>query len=636
MSYNASYAKLLVRDQLARELSPPGYRPGGPGGGVGEPGGDPDADRPALPTPSIPIDRHNLPPQHDGWMLPLPGAGRNVQEFKVCIVGAGMAGIYIAYILDKLDIKGISYDILEASDRAGGRVFTHKFSDEKHDYYDIGAMRFPQNNIMKRFFDFLKDTGTSTIPYYYKKDTVKCPVFCNGIQKIDPIEWSDDPFSICQETGIKSADPSEVLTKTMEPYMTKLAKNPEEGFDFLMKVDHYSTREYLRQVENCNRKTVEYIECMCGYTDYFRKAFAESVLQRMDFVTPDWRCIEGGADILTQNALRKLKKQPELKKRVTKIGMRSQFSARSSQAQIETTLQKKGRASSDDVLGEQGRHYLPPLREPKHVMEVQVDGESARQYDMVICTPSLACVQRMNLDEAQLNWGQRTALRALTYTAAVKVAIKFSRPWWITDCGIAKGGLGTTDEPIRVCVYPSYNIDDDQNKPAVLLCSYTWTQDSLRIGSLVHRDSPQGEDVLLEVVLTGVARLHQVDYEKIKKMYITHHSFDWYHDENTAGAVAGFEPGQFSQLYPYLTRPAAGGLLSFAGEAISAHHGWIVGSLESGWRSVYQFLLRYGMFQEIERLQDMFGVPPEVEVGVHGTEHLQVLLGSLEGMNVSK
>lgn len=98
---------------------------------------------------------------------------------KICIVGAGAAGIYAARMLDK---AGIKYDLFEASHRAGGRILTYHFPKPKesaeegekpkdaeeltpHDYYDIGlrchsismtslmstgAMRFPQTPIMKR------------------------------------------------------------------------------------------------------------------------------------------------------------------------------------------------------------------------------------------------------------------------------------------------------------------------------------------------------------------------------------------------------------------------------------------------------------------------------------------------------
>lgn len=50
----------------------------------------------------------------------------------VGIIGAGAAGLYAGMILDTL---GIPYEILEASGRVGGRLHTHKFSNEKNDYY---------------------------------------------------------------------------------------------------------------------------------------------------------------------------------------------------------------------------------------------------------------------------------------------------------------------------------------------------------------------------------------------------------------------------------------------------------------------------------------------------------------------
>lgn len=61
--------------------------------------------------------------------------------FKVGIIGAGAAGLYAAILLDSL---GIDYDILEASDRVGGRIFTHRFNEtawskstpNDPDYYD--------------------------------------------------------------------------------------------------------------------------------------------------------------------------------------------------------------------------------------------------------------------------------------------------------------------------------------------------------------------------------------------------------------------------------------------------------------------------------------------------------------------
>jgi hypothetical protein len=60
---------------------------------------------------------------------------------KVGIIGAGAGGLYTAILLESL---GIDYDIIEASDRVGGRIFTHRFNEtawsrstpQDPDYYD--------------------------------------------------------------------------------------------------------------------------------------------------------------------------------------------------------------------------------------------------------------------------------------------------------------------------------------------------------------------------------------------------------------------------------------------------------------------------------------------------------------------
>jgi hypothetical protein len=105
------------------------------------------------------------------------------------IVGAGIAGLFAAKVLDYLNqelfIKALAsgghrgptptmvefyndhvaadripnmllfkYQILESAgeERVGGRLFTYDFGGppSSHDYYDVGAMRFPKNPIMDR------------------------------------------------------------------------------------------------------------------------------------------------------------------------------------------------------------------------------------------------------------------------------------------------------------------------------------------------------------------------------------------------------------------------------------------------------------------------------------------------------
>lgn len=52
---------------------------------------------------------------------------------RVGIIGAGVAGLYAAMVLQNL---GMQYEILEAQpSHIGGRLYTHHFSDGPNDYY---------------------------------------------------------------------------------------------------------------------------------------------------------------------------------------------------------------------------------------------------------------------------------------------------------------------------------------------------------------------------------------------------------------------------------------------------------------------------------------------------------------------
>lgn len=124
---NAQYAQFLVKKQIKQDISHI----------------NPSKLPKSLAT-QAPSKADDLPGKHTSEeCLVKP------ETLKVGIIGAGIAGLYTAHILDVL---GIQYEILEASDRVGGRIFTKYFTPEKekHDYYDVGAMRFPHTRLMER------------------------------------------------------------------------------------------------------------------------------------------------------------------------------------------------------------------------------------------------------------------------------------------------------------------------------------------------------------------------------------------------------------------------------------------------------------------------------------------------------
>lgn len=575
------------------------------------------------------ITPYNLPPDPayhsggEGHGSSIATAARAVTKpgpptRRVCIVGAGIAGLYIAMILDDLQIPNLEYEILEASDRVGGRVYTHRFSEEENDYYDIGAMRYPDIPTMQRTFDLFRRTDVCLRKYHL--EGTNCPKLFNDRPFASATR---DPYCVSVSSGGTVPDDvvgnvDGILEDTFGPFKRALAEDFETGFQCLMAVDHFSTREYLKRGgpnglgRNFDFHSIQWLETQSTSTNLFDQAFSESVMDSCDFdgcgEEVDWFCVRGGTGKVIEAMEQQIRGKVETSKRVRKMAL-----DQSSQAE--------------------------------NNMTVHVAGESAPRagYMTVFNTTTLSCLSRMDTSGLNLHPAQKEAIRSLHYDESAKIALQFSYPWWIVDCGIREGGCSTTDLPLRTCIYPSYNINDGADKPAILLASYTWAQDAVRLGSMIAnragqaanaKDSPPSEQELIELVMQNLARLHagKITYEKIRSSFTgKYHAWAWQNDPFSAGAFAFYGPGQFSNLYPYLTRPAADSKFHIVGEAASANHAWVVGSLDSAYSAVFKFLYRFGLWSPLRRLVERWGQVDEVEDGEHGTVHLQVALGMLRG-----
>src|SRR3569833_1305753 len=244
----------------------------------------------------------------------------------------------------------------------------------------------------------------------------------------------------------------------------------------------------------------------------------------------------------------------------------------------------------------------PPLDlDYKIAIKLQGEVEPRGPFHAVFNSAPLGAMQHMELEGLNLSWDVKRAIRNLGYGASCKVGIRFRTLWWKKSPYDIKGGVATTDLPIHFCVFPSYNLDDEG--PGVLLASYTWSQEAERIGALISRESPEGEEQLKDLLLHDLARLHtnnDAAYKELRatlqKEYLDYFAYNWYQDPHAAGAFAYFGPGQFRNMYPGLTN--TDGKHVIIGEAASAHHAWVVGALESAVRGVYQFLYKFSKCNE--------------------------------------
>jgi monoamine oxidase len=433
----------------------------------------------------------------------------------------------------------------------------------------------------------------NNIMYYnnvrrYNDEGLKCDPFrfgekYNGNGSV-PQDYADKPFSC-------------LLDMVYEPLIKILRRDINEGFRMLMKLDHLSTRAFLRSFKSQipeaytshNRdllKTngypetvVSWLETMDSSTGLYDQALTETIMDTFDFEAKDWVCIEGGSGRLIDA--------------ITKI-LTSE----------KNTIVKNSKVTS--------------INSKKKKIEITLNKSERKEYDHVISTIPLSKLRVIDTINFSMSYQKRIALRTLHYDHSVKIVLRFKNRWWQHDerMGDRKifGGQSKTDLPIRTIVYPSYGIHC-KNAPGILIVSYTWAQDAARIGNFGEKH----EEEIIDLCLRDLATIHG---DWIKDEYIKgkHFFFDWYRYEHTHGAFALFGPSQFSSLYPWIVVPEANGRLHFAGEATSVHHGWIIGGLNSAYRSVWNILEAEGLEDKQRELIEKWGKIDEIEYGKFDSE----------------
>ncbi|KLO16478.1 hypothetical protein SCHPADRAFT_995057 [Schizopora paradoxa] len=545
------------------------------------------------------------------WPPPPPPPERTR---RIGIIGAGAAGLYVAMILESLDLK---FEILEASGRIGGRLLTHKLGSGKNEYYDVGAMRFPDNPIMERTFDLFKrldfttENGklieyimsTDTDTYLYNNKSAPASALKPEASGVDTFGFSKGKGGTVPQSYFEQGYQHWIDLKIKR--LRNLLKDDfeGEGWKALMKVDRHSMRSYMSlnaddlSGEMYPTEVVNWCETLDVGTGMYDTALSEAVLDSLDFdygPNVKWYAVQGGAENIAIAMAESLKHKPLMKKRVVGVYPRISF----------PFFNPKG--------GNLGFGGGAPEETPFIGLAVKVEGETSdRLYEHVISTLPFGMLRLVDTRFCGFSYALDEAIRSLRYDASVKVAIQFTKRWWEEEPYKQFGGQSKTDRPTRVVVYPSYGIG---GADAVLLASYSWSQDASRFGALVHGNDSESERVLIDIILRDISDIHGIRFSELKGMLKSHDAWDWYHDEYSSGAFALFGPAQFSSMYPQVTRPAAGGRFHFAGEAASATHAWVVGALNSAYRCVEEILVEDNDRERLKMLKEKWGHVDEVKI----------------------
>ncbi|WYZ40431.1 hypothetical protein EsH8_IV_000772 [Colletotrichum jinshuiense] len=316
----------------------------------------------------------------------------------VCIVSARISGLYVAMMLKHLRIRNI--DILEASDRAGGRCYAHSFPgdpDCKHNYHDVGATGIPDIPTMKstlKLVEILKmedkkqkyvyDLGYGLPHMYQYKHNFKPEYLeASGRRTQYSIKTSGEKF----ENAIK--DIVEKLSGDFETEFARLMDGDDDNCStrscLMVKKkwanaqllcapgDRQETALRLNYDETSLEKTpMPFFESLCDFGE-FQAAKGK-----------DWCRIDQGMDTVP----------------------------RAMQEYLSSGIEPFGDGSPIIDVTSTDQHGKPA---------------PAKNYDMVSNTTATAPLQRMDLSKLGLPGHILMGIRALNYDRASKVAFKFLR-----------------------------------------------------------------------------------------------------------------------------------------------------------------------------------------------------------------
>ncbi|CAG8453451.1 5144_t:CDS:2, partial [Gigaspora rosea] len=460
---------------------------------------------------------------------------------RICIIGAGTAGLLTALLLKEAGIKNVT--ILEYQDRVGGRVYTHYFTDDPNDdkrlYGEIGAMRL-------LYVDGRPDLTQDQLVF----DTID---YLNEYNKLGyPDNIPDNYLSFYDEA--------------FAPFFKELDQNFTNGLKALEHYDQHTVYSYLNEVflpEKLPTKWNDYDEIIKAIeTNLMGIAMGRYTFSPNYNVS--WKTIDKGMQRFPNAFLPLIRK-------------------------------------ANYTLKYNSEVYKLEKTEDGEKVKVHWKSNGTKEsdvFDRVVVTAPLGCIRHWDLPST-LSYDKRRAIREFDYLKACKIFLQFKSRFWekspletgglqtTSNVGIV-GGSSSTDLPVRTVVYPSYYQGLPKDGPGVLLASYTWENDAIKY-------SPFTEEECFELALNDIVTLHG---EIARKEWIpgkeNNKAHYWPNDKTVVGgAYAKYGVGQVKNLMVAMMRSED--FIHWAGEHTDIHNAWILGALNSAVRVVKEILQENSM-----------------------------------------
>lgn len=497
---------------------------------------------------------------------------------KIGIIGGGVAGMAAAFELRKL---GADITILEASeDRIGGRIYTYYFDKSGKLYAEFGAMRIPvSHETTWHYINLFQLNTISAVPpvrnsFRYVHNT--------RMRITESVEQYLYPkYNLTQQE--RETPWNSIMDYAFDYQIRKLP--PDIRAEIIQVLPTYSP-EYLPFMDLSVRQYLENlglsqgaISLMSGVSPMIGSILEASYDEIIsDDYSLDYRHVyhmEGGSVNLPMAFYRSFHDRHP-----------PQYAG----------IHPSALGSVSYKIGSCVTGIYQSAYRDKIIVRYansKLAKETAEIYDYVICTLPYSALREVEIKPYFSNLKMQ-AIYEYHYNDALKAAFLCNRRFWErdTDYGNILGGISYTDLPIQSILYPidhNHCTEDricSSEEPGVLMASYNFNRDSVRLGN-------QEAYRRYQVIRENVEEVHGLPKGFLNTIVEATKTVEWNHEPNFRGGFALALPGQ-KRLFSYeMQKPEFNNCLFFAGEHLSAKHGWLQGALQTGMSAANQLASAY-------------------------------------------
>ncbi|KAJ5753369.1 uncharacterized protein N7511_007522 [Penicillium nucicola] len=517
-------------------------------------------------------------------------SGSSPKNSSLAIVGGGISGLATGLMLDSVGVH--NWEIIEASDRVGGR-FRTKYVADTQEWAEMGPMRLPYSVTYK--------DDNETLLYSDHQLTFQMATILNDMNKNDSqwkiefIPWIQHSPNELLAQGTRRHPDGRIPTRAEveanpdledAPAMTTAEfNNTQNSMDKILKnettlkslqkdvwhahkiamdegLDDWSEQAFMRHVFKASENVTDEIWTSSDYDVFWDELHHNSNLgldgTKGSLGETKWLCIDGGFNRLSDAFLPHIRDRLILNRKIRKLEP-----VRDNNNNTRTRLS-----------------WYPSVFNRTF---------ESKEYDYTIMAAPFTMTRFMDLPTFSSVLDRAISEAGVRFKSACKVALLFSERFWEKgDRPIFGGYSKPPSDPVGALYYPVYGLNE--SRPGLIM--------HYRGGDWSDRFVSFSDEEHVQTVLDSIVSLHG---EQVRELYTgDYERLCWLEDEHTATSWCRPDVEQHKLYIPAYHQTEHNTI--FIGEHTAPTHAWVSSSLQSSVRGSVQLLLELGLVDEAKDL----------------------------------